>query len=90
MILSNVPRLRFEKEQREKRDLPYLTISEETGLSTTTITQLMRREPIKRIDGGTLSTLCKYFGVGVADILTYVPDDAGASESGQERVEAAA
>lgn len=89
MIRSNLPRLRFEKGEREGRDLTYRVISEETGLSPSTITRLMSREPVDRIDGNTLSTLCRYFGVGVQDVLTYIPDEVSA-DSGKERTAAAA
>lgn len=80
MILSKVRQLRFEKEEREGRKLTYEVMTEETGLSPSTLARLLRREPVDRIDGSTLSTLCAYFGCGVGDVLEYVPDSGSNGE----------
>ena len=74
MIKSNLRRLRFEKEERDGVKLTYEKLTEETGLSSNTLAALLKTEPIKRLDGDTLGALCRYFGVGVGDVLEYVPD----------------
>lgn len=74
MIVSRLRRLRFEKEEQERRKLTYETLQEETGLASSTLSRLLKNEPIDRIDGKTLDTLCQYFGCGVGDLLEYVPD----------------
>ena len=83
MIRSKVRRLRFEKEERERRKLTYTVLQEETGLAPATIASLLRPDPIERISGQTLDTLCRYFDCGVGDVLEYVPESSeGESERG--------
>lgn len=77
MIRSKVRRLRFEKEERDGVKLTYEKLTEETGLSSNTLAALLKSEPIKRLDGDTLSALCAYFGVGVGEVIEYVPETAG-------------
>ena len=77
MIRSKVRRLRFEKEERDGVKLTYEKLTEETGLSSNTLAALLKSEPIKRMDGDTLSALCAYFGVGVGEVIEYVPETAG-------------
>ena len=83
MIRSKVRRLRFEKEEREGRKLTYETLTEETGLSSSTLSRLLKNDQIDRIDGQTLTTLCQYFNCGVGDLLEYVPDDVPEAHSAQ-------
>lgn len=80
MILSNARRLRFEKEEREKRKLTYLVIQKETGLAAATISAMLKPEPLDRISAHTISVLCRYFECGVGDLLQYVPDATGEEE----------
>lgn len=49
------------------------TIAAESGASVSTVQRLMNNS-IKRVPLDDLAMLCKYFGVGVADILEYIPD----------------
>lgn len=74
MIKSNLRRLRFEKEERDGTKLTYEKLTEETGLSSNTLAALLKTDPIKRLDGDTVSTICRYFGCKVGDLLEYVPD----------------
>lgn len=69
-IYNRLKILIAEKEFREKRKLTYRTISQETGISTATLTLYMK-QGVKAFDTGTLETLCKYFGVLPGEILTY-------------------
>ena len=76
MIRSKLRRLRFEKEERDGVKLTYEKLTEETGLSSNTLAALLKPDPIKRLDGDTLSALCAYFGVGVGEVIEYVPETA--------------
>lgn len=81
MIRSRLKRLRVDKEEVEGRKLTYKVISEDTGLSEGVIVRLMGS--FDRVDVGTLDKLCQYFGVGVGELLEYVPDaPTKAQESG--------
>ena len=75
MILSRVRRLRFEKEEQEGRKLTYAVMQEETGLASATLAALLKTDPVERINGQTLDTLCRYFQCSVGDILECVPDN---------------
>jgi putative transcriptional regulator len=69
-IYNRLKILIAEKEFREKRKLTYRTISQETGISTTTLTLYMSQKG-DRIDLSTLETLCKYFNCQPGDLLIY-------------------
>jgi len=84
MIVSKVRRLRFEKEEREGRKLTYEALTKETGLAPSTLARLLKNEPIERVDGQTLETLCRYFDCSVGDLLEYVPDDEPKSDGRRE------
>lgn len=73
MIVSNLKALIARKEQLEGRSLSYRVISEETGLSTTTITKVATNS-FANIGRSTLDSLCQYFQCGVGDLLEYLPD----------------
>lgn len=62
-----------EKEFRENRKLTYRTISDETGISTTTLTKYIKQGG--GIDPGTLEKLCEYLGVQPGDLLVYSADN---------------
>jgi len=79
MIQSRLRQLHFAKEEAEGRKLTYDVLTEETGLSPGTLARLFNRKPLDRIDGRTLSSLCRYFGVSVGDVLEYVPGKEGES-----------
>ena len=80
MIRSKLALLRVQKEQLERRKLPYRVIADESGLSTGVLTRLMN-DGFDRVEVGTLNTLCRYFACGVGDLLEYVPDEAAESVS---------
>jgi DNA-binding Xre family transcriptional regulator len=75
MVISKLRALRFAKEERDGTKLTYEVIQEATGLSPNTLSRLLKREPLDRIDAQTVSVLCRYFGCGIEDLLEYVPDD---------------
>ena len=69
-IYNRLKILIAEKEFREKRKLTYRTISEETGISTTTLTLYMR-QGVGAFDTGTLETLCNYLNCQPGDLIIY-------------------
>ena len=79
MIYSKVRELRFRKEEELGAKLTYEVMQREMGLNPNTLSRLLGREPIKRIDGDTLDALCTYFGCGVGDLLEHVGGQAPAA-----------
>lgn len=74
-IKSNLKQLILDKSAGNGHRITYAEISEETGLSTTTITKLANNQS-QMVGLGTMEKLCEYFGVGVGDVLEYVPEPA--------------
>ena len=62
-----------EKETREGRRLSYRTVSEETGLSTSTLSSY-GTQTVTNFTANTIETLCAYFGCEVGDLL-YIDRD---------------
>lgn len=62
-----------ERRVRDGRAPGIRTIAAESGASVSTVQRLMNNS-IKRVPLEDLALLCKYFGVGVGDILEYVPE----------------
>lgn len=58
---------------REGRAPGIRTIAAESGASVSTVQGLLNNK-MKRVPLDDLARLCKYFGVGVGDILEYSPD----------------
>lgn len=56
--------------QKGGRRLGIRTIADESGASVSTVQRLINNR-IKRVPLDDLAKLCKYFGVGVGDILVY-------------------
>ena len=63
-----------QKAYRENRTLTYKTVSEETGISVSVLTDY-KASNVKRFDAVTLQKLCDYFDCQPGDLLEYVPDD---------------
>lgn len=59
-----------QKEYADGRRLGIRTIAAETGASVSTVQGLLNNN-MKRVPLDDLAMLCKYFGVGVGDILEY-------------------
>lgn len=72
-IYNRLKILIAEKEFREGHKLTYRTISEETGISTTTLTKSINQGG--GINPGTLEKLCRYFDCQPGDLLVYSDDD---------------
>jgi putative transcriptional regulator len=56
-----------------ERKLKISDVARDTGLHRNTIT-LLYQETSTRVDIEAIDKLCKYFGVGVADLFEFVPD----------------
>jgi putative transcriptional regulator len=69
-IVNRLKILIAEKEIREKRKLPYRTISEEIGVSVNAITAYATQN-VTRFDAPVLEAFCKYFNCDVGDILFF-------------------
>lgn len=73
MIRVRINVLRAEKELQEGRKITFRDLTEETGLSMATINRILNGQS-KQISFDTLNALCQYFGVGIGEVLEYVPD----------------
>jgi putative transcriptional regulator len=69
-IYNRLKILIAEKELRENRKLTYRAISQETGISTTTLVLYMR-QGVGAFDTGTLETLCNYLNCQPGDLIIY-------------------
>jgi len=91
-IKSNLKQLILDKSAENSHRITYAEISAVTGLSTNTITKLANNQSAL-VGISTLDRLCAYFGVGVGDLLVYVPDGALAGDGhdghGEPELEAA-
>lgn len=68
MIISKFPELLFE------RRLKVADVARATTLSKTTLHKLYNEEST-RIDFDTIDQICKFLGVGVGDLLQYIPPE---------------
>lgn len=72
-VLNRVPELVAEKfGGKDKINLTH--VQAETKLNYATVSKWVKGKHEQRIDLDALETWCKYLGVGVGDILVYVPD----------------
>jgi putative transcriptional regulator len=73
-IRSNIRLLHAQKETKEGRSIPYREISDKTGISTRTLSQLFNNETTLYA-ANTLSRLCAFYGCRVGDLIEFVPDE---------------
>lgn len=69
MVIVNIYNVKWKKKYTRKE------ISEQTGISPTTITKLTKGEHVD-LKLSTLEKIAKFFGCSVKDILVEVPDNA--------------
>lgn len=67
-VATRLKLLISEKEFTERRRLTYETISNETGIATSTLTDWVNSN-VKRFDGDTIAKLCEYFNCNISDLL---------------------
>lgn len=73
-VRSRLREIRLAKENVEKRALTLAEMSEGTGLSVNALQRLLRPGgEFERVSPDTLAALCGYFGVGIGELLEYVP-----------------
>jgi DNA-binding Xre family transcriptional regulator len=74
MIVSLLPELKLAKERAEGRSISFAVAAKESGLSLGVITRLMKKGAgVERVDGDTLSALCRWLGCTVGELLVYIP-----------------
>jgi DNA-binding Xre family transcriptional regulator len=74
MIVSRIDYLRRAKALAEGRDISLRTVAKEAGVSVNVVQRLRGQYP----GGVTLASvelLCKYFGVGVGELIEYRSDE---------------
>ena len=57
-----------------ERKLKISDVARDTGLHRNTVT-LLYQETSARVDIEAMDKLCKYFGVGVAELFEFIPDN---------------
>lgn len=70
-VINRVPELVAAKFDDGK--INYTRVQEGTGLTYTTVRKWLVGR-VDRFDPQTLEAWCKYLGVGIGDLLEYVPD----------------
>jgi DNA-binding Xre family transcriptional regulator len=73
-VVNRLEQLILDKSSEWQRRITLKEISEATGISETTLIR-MRSSDSKGIRYDVLDRLCKFFEVGVGDIIHYVPDE---------------
>jgi putative transcriptional regulator len=71
-VNNNFGLLLAEKQKREDRFVPLLEVSKETGIARRTL-YAWANNTVTRFDGDVIEKLCSYFGVGLSDLLEYIP-----------------
>jgi putative transcriptional regulator len=61
-----------EKRIREKRKVSLTEVHEATGVARPTL-QAWENNTVTRFDTNVVDALCQYFGVGLSELLEYVP-----------------
>lgn len=71
-IVSKAFQLRKQLELREGRRIPLVEIAEKAGVERKALARLEAGDT-ERYDGDFIARLCKFYEVGVGDILEYDP-----------------
>lgn len=75
VIYSNFNDLRRKKAAAESRDISIRTVARETGLAMTTLLRISKNDDdVQNVRLSTVNVLCKYFGVGVGEIVEFRAD----------------
>ena len=65
--------LMAERSIQENRRITIIEVAKEAGVSHTTLNKYIHQRAT-RFDGDVLENLCRYFGVGVEDLIYIDPD----------------
>lgn len=76
MIRVLLKQMLDEKSFRERRRITLGEVSQETGISTATLTRVANR-PGYNTNTDTIDRLCWYLGCTPAELLQYIPEDDG-------------
>lgn len=63
-----------QKRRRDKKRWTYREISQETGITTTTLSRFAQQKH-DMYDGETIAKLCKFFNCTIGDLLVLVNDE---------------
>lgn len=73
-VYNNFGILLAEKRKREKRNIPIMEVSKKTGIARRTL-YAWQSNRVDRFDSEIITALCRYFGVGISDLLELVHSD---------------
>ena len=73
-IRNNFARLLEERSRKENRFLPLSEVANAAKIARKTLYKWERNE-VEEFNGDVAEKLCKYFGVGLSDLLEIVPAD---------------
>lgn len=74
VIYSHFNELRRKKAVAENRDISIRAVARETELALTTLQRVADSKKVGGVRVSTLEALCRYFGVGVGDLIEYKAD----------------
>jgi len=72
-VLSKARQVRLNYAARVGRSVPLSEVAEQAGIDRGALTRLEQGET-ERFDGEMLAKLCRFYGVGVGEILEYDPN----------------
>ena len=72
-ISNHFAKLLDEKQKKEDRFIPLAEVANTVGVSRKTLYK-WEKNIVDRFDPVVIEKLCKYFGVGLSDLLEIVPD----------------
>lgn len=72
-VVSKARQLRLDYASRLGRPVPLSEVAEKADVDRMALTRLERGET-SRFDGEMIAKLCKFYGVGIGDILEYDPN----------------
>lgn len=81
IMKSRLKQLMLERAAQEGELLTQTKIAKETGLDNNTISTWMSDNPIKTINTRVAGRLCRYFGVGLGELVIFEePEESGDKE----------
>lgn len=73
-ISNHFAKLLAEKQDKENRFIPLAEVASGAKVSRKTLYK-WEKNIVDRFDADTVERLCKYFGVGLSDLLELIPSD---------------
>ncbi|RYX81042.1 XRE family transcriptional regulator [bacterium] len=75
VIYSHFNELRRKKSLSENRDISVRAVARETNMTLGTVQRVANSETVGSVRIQTLEALCRYFGVGVGELIEYREDE---------------